>query len=71
MNLLNVAYAVGLSSCWIHRSTEMFELAEGKELLKEWGFSEDMKAISSIALGYADCDSPVAAVRRDNRIIRV
>lgn len=41
-NLLNAAYAVGLGSCWIHRSKEMFESEEGKALLKKWGLPETM-----------------------------
>ena len=36
-NMVNAAYAAGLGSCWIHRCKQMFEMEEGKELLKEWG----------------------------------
>lgn len=70
-NLLNAAYAVGLGSCWIHRSKEMFETAEGKELLKKWGLPENMRGVGSIALGYADCPQPEAAARKDGYIVRV
>lgn len=69
-NLLNAAYAVGLGSCWIHRSKEMFESVEGKELLKQWGLPENMRGVCSIALGYQDCPHPEAAPRKENYIIR-
>ncbi|MCD7947665.1 MAG: nitroreductase [Oscillospiraceae bacterium] len=70
-NLLNAAYAVGLGSCWIHRSKEMFETAEGKELLKKWGLPETMRGVCSIALGYPDCPHPDAAPRKAEYIVRV
>ena len=64
MNMLNAAYAVGLGSCWIHRCREMFESEEGKQLLREWGLSDDMTGVASLALGYADCEHPAAKPRR-------
>ncbi|MCC8123208.1 MAG: nitroreductase family protein [Oscillospiraceae bacterium] len=70
-NLLNAAYAVGLGACWIHRSKEMFESAEGKALLKKWGLPETMRGVSSIALGYPDCPQPSAAPRKADYIVRV
>ena len=38
----------------------MFEMEEGKELLKEWGLPEDLVGVASMALGYADCEQPAA-----------
>ena len=70
-NLLNAAYAVGLGSCWIHRSREMFESAEGKALLKKWNLPETMRSVCSIALGYADCPHPEAAPRKSDYIRKV
>lgn len=71
MNMLNTAYAMGLGSCWIHRCREMFELEEGKALLKQWGIEENLKGIASMALGYADCSNPAAAPRKADYVIRV
>lgn len=68
-NLLNAAYAAGLGSCWIHRAKEMFETEEGKELLAKWNIPEGMKGIASIALGYADCEHPQAAPRKEGYIV--
>lgn len=47
-NLLNAAYAVGLGSCWIHRSKEMFESEEGKALLKKWGLPKPCGAFARL-----------------------
>ena len=64
-NMLNAAYAVGLGSCWINRCKEIFELDEGKALLKKWGITEKVEGIASIALGYADQELPEPKPRRD------
>ena len=70
-NMLNAAYAVGLGSCWIHRCKQMFELPEGKALLKQWGLPETLTGVASIALGYAACEQPVAKPRKADYIVRV
>lgn len=70
-NMLNAAYAAGLGSCWIHRCKPMFELEEGKELLKEWGLPETLTGVASMALGYADCEHPVAKPRKEGYCVRV
>ena len=64
-NMLNAAYAVGLGSCWIHRSKEIFESEEGKALLKKWGISENVRGVASIALGYSDMPLPTPKPRRE------
>ena len=70
-NLVNAAYAVGLGSCWIHRSKEMFESPEGKELLKKWGLPENLKGVAAVALGYADGPHPDAAPRKSGVTLKV
>ena len=70
-NMLNAAYAVGLGSCWIHRCKQMFELPEGKALLKQWGLPETLTGVASIALGYAACEQPAAKPRKADYIVRV
>ena len=70
-NMLNAAYAAGLGSCWIHRCKQMFELEEGKALLREWGLPEDLTGVASMALGYADCEHPEAKPRREGYIVRI
>jgi len=70
-NLVNAAYAAGLGSCWVHRSKEVFESAEGKELLKKWGLPENLKGVVSVALGYPDGPHPAAAPRRSGLTLKV
>lgn len=65
-NMLNASYATGLGSCWIHRSRQIFDTEEGKKIKAEWGIAEDDYCMSSIALGYADCEYPDAKPRKDN-----
>ncbi len=70
-NMLNAAYAVGLGACWIHRCKEVFETEEGKQLLREWGITERVRGVASIALGYADCPHPRARARREGYVMKV
>ena len=70
-NLLNAAYAAGLGSCWIHRCRQMFELPEGKALLRQWGLPETLTGVASVALGYADCPQPAAKPRKAGYIVKV
>lgn len=71
-NMVNAAYAAGLGSCWIHRPREMFETEEGKAMLKKWGIPDGMAGMGSIALGYADMETPAAPARKEGyyRIIK-
>ena len=70
-NMANAAYAVGLGSCWIHRSREIFELEEGKALLKKWGITQKVEGIASLALGYPDMEHPTPKPRREGYAIKV
>ena len=71
VNMLNAAYAVGLGSCWIHRAKEIFELDEGKALLKKWGITEPVRGVASIALGYEDMPHPAPKERREGYIKKI
>lgn len=70
-NLLNAAYAAGVGSCWIHRAKEMFEMPEGKALMKKWNLPEGMMGVASIALGYPDCEQPAAAPRKEGYTVLI
>ena len=70
-NMLNAAYAVGLGSCWIHRCKQMFEMEEGKALLRQWGLPDTLTGVASLALGYADCEQPIPKPRREGYIVKV
>ena len=43
-NLMNAAHAVGLGSCWINRAKEVFDMPEGKALLKKWAWRASIQA---------------------------
>ena len=70
-NLMNAAHAVGLASCWIHRAREVFDTAEGKALLKEWGLSEALRGVGNCILGYAAGPLPETRPRKDGYVVRV
>ena len=70
-NMLNAAHEIGLGSCWIHRARQVFESDEGKALMKEWGVPENYVGIGNCILGYADCEIPEPAPRKDGRIIKL
>lgn len=64
-NMLNAAHALGLGSVWMNRPKEIFSTIEGKALLEKWGITEELVGVSSIALGYPDCENPTPRPRRD------
>ena len=71
-NMMNAAYAIGLGSCWINREIEMFQTNEGKELIKQFGLSDNVMGIGAIALGYPVKNPEKALPRKENyyRIIK-
>ncbi len=69
-NLLNAAYSLGIGSCWIHRAKEVFESAEGKQLLADWGIIEPVEGIGFCVLGYPQND-PAPKQINDGRVIVV
>ena len=71
-NLLNAAYAVGLGSCWIHRARDVFEMPEGRELMKKWGVPDNYEGIGNCIVGYSVDEQPlVAAERKEGRVVIV
>ncbi len=66
-NLMLAAKALGIGSCWINRSKQMFETEEGKRILKESGIDGDYEGISICLLGYSDTEYP-AQPRKEKRI---
>jgi nitroreductase len=70
-NMFNAAASLGTGSCWVHRTKQMFETEEGKDLLKKWGVTGDYIGVGSCILGYPEGDHPKAAKRKDNFVIRV
>ena len=69
--MMQAAHALGAASCWIHGEREMFQLPEGKALLKKWGLPEDLRGVGSLALGYADGPLPQPKPRKAGYIVKV
>jgi hypothetical protein len=53
------------------REKEIFSGDEGKALLKKWGLSDEYVGVGALALGYADCELPSPAKRKDDYIVKV
>ena len=66
-NLLNAAYSLGVGSCWIHRAKEVFNSNEGKQLLAEWGITDEVEGIGFCVRGYPDGE-PVPKTIKDGRV---
>lgn len=67
-NLMEAAHALGIGSCWIHRAKEVFELPEGKALLKSLGIEGGYEGIGHCVLGYADAQPSKRAPRKENYV---
>ena len=70
-NLMLAAHSVGLGSGWINRAKELFDMPEGKELLKKWGLDETYRGVGHCILGYADGPAPAPKPRKEGYIVRV
>jgi nitroreductase len=68
-NMFNAAYSLGLGSCWVHRTRQMFESDEGKALLEKWGVQGDYIGVGSCTLGYPEGEHPQAAPRKDGFVV--
>ena len=67
-NLMLAAHALGVGSCWINRAKEVFETEEGKEILRTAGIEGEYEGVGHCILGYADCDAPDPAPRKENYV---
>lgn len=70
-NLMNAAASLGVSSCWINRAREYFDLPEGRAMLAKWGLPATLQGVGNCILGYVDGDLPAPKPRREGRIVRV
>ena len=67
-NLMNAAWSLGVSSCWINRAEEVFAAPEGKALLRRWGLPDTLVGVGNCILGYAAGDIPAPAPRKDTLV---
>ena len=66
-NMMTAAKAIGLGSCWINRAREVFDSAEGKQLLARWGVEGEYIGVGNCILGYPD-EEPVMKPRKPDYI---
>lgn len=67
-DMMLMASALGLGSCWIHRAREEFESDEGKEILKELGITGEWTGVGHCILGHA-AEAGNATPRADGRVV--
>lgn len=69
--MLLAAESLGLAGIWIHRAKQMFESAEGKEILRRLGISEEYEGVGHCVIGYAREDAKEPAPRKAGRVVYV
>ena len=67
--LMLAAHAYGVGSCWLNQVPGMTQLPPIKALLRELGLPEEHRAYSSVVLGYAAGEIPLAEARKDRVMI--
>ena len=70
-NMINAAYSIGVSSCWIHRAKETFETEEGKKLMQDWNIPLNYDGLANFVLEYAYFKNIKSFPRKDNYVIKV
>jgi len=70
-NMMLAAHSLGLGSCWIHRAKEVFEDAEGQEILRELGILGEYEGIGNLVLGYPEFINSNIPARNENRVFRI
>lgn len=70
-NLQLAAHALGLGACWIHRAKEVFEMEEGKALLKKLGIEGEYEGVGNCIVGYPDGEVPAIKPRKENWVYYV
>ena len=67
-NLMLAAHSLGVSSCWIHRAKETFEMPKWKQWLRSIGAEGEYEGIGNCILGYCDGEYPTAQSRKEGRV---
>lgn len=68
-NLMNAAASLGVESCWIHRAREVFNMPEGREMMKKWGLDDKYVGIGNCILGYSDKPAPEPRERKEGFVV--
>lgn len=66
-NLMLASHSLGLSSCWIHRAKQTFEMPKWKEYLKKLGVDGEYEGVGNCIIGYGNGDT-ARAERKAGRV---
>ena len=69
-NMMVMANALDLGSCWINRVDKMVAYPEMQQLMKAWGLPDGLMGVGSLAIGYPD-GTPHAPKPRKEGYFRV
>jgi len=67
-NVMLAAHALGVGSCFVCRTEEVFDTDYGRELMARWGIEEDLVPVGNVCLGYREGPVPKHKERKPNRI---
>jgi nitroreductase len=70
-NIQLAAHFLGVGSCYVGRTGEVFNTEYGRRIRAQWGIPSDYVAVGNLILGYREGPEPRAKPRREGRIIRV
>jgi len=59
-NMMLMANALDLGSCWINRAKQEFDSEEGKEILRALGIEGDYEGVGHCIVGYPEGEAPEA-----------
>lgn len=72
MSMMLEAESLGLGSCWIHRAKEVFDTAEGKQLLGEADIKDEVEGIGNLILGHpAPGGKSVHPIQEEGRVFKL
>lgn len=70
-HIMLAAHFLGIGSCYIGRTREVFATQYGQQLIQKWKISTGYEAICNVLLGYPQGEVLPPKPRKDGRIIRV
>ena len=68
-NIMLAAHFLGIGSCYVGRTKEVFQTEMGQALRQKWGVPDDLVAVCNVLLGYREGPAPKDKPRKEGRII--
>jgi len=70
-NMMLAAHSLGIGSCFIARASAVFQMDQGKEIIRDWNIPDDYVAVGHCILGYPDGNPPKAKRRKEYVVKRI